>query len=89
MYQINKHPYFEEKAILFTYVSMIPIQKPPKKNVHFPSSPNLCQVIPGDTIVEPDSSYILYQALYEYNSTDPDDLKFKQNDIIRVTDEGL
>lgn len=59
-----------------------------KKNVTFASPNSLCQFIPGETLVEVDNSYVLYQALFDYNSADPDDLKFLQNDIIRVTDEG-
>jgi len=32
--------------------------------------------------------YVLYQALYDYNSGDPDDLQFEASDILQVTDEG-
>lgn len=32
--------------------------------------------------------YVLYQALYDYSSQDPDDLCFAANDILQVTDEG-
>ncbi|EDQ88365.1 uncharacterized protein MONBRDRAFT_9210 [Monosiga brevicollis MX1] len=32
--------------------------------------------------------YVLYQALYEYKSDDPDDLSFGMGDILRVTEEG-
>lgn len=57
-------------------------------NVNFPEPEKLCTYIPGDTVVEPEVDYVLFQALYDYNSADPDDLAFKANDIIRVTDEG-
>ena len=30
----------------------------------------------------------LYRALYDYTSEDPDDLQFKANDVIAVTDPG-
>ena len=32
--------------------------------------------------------YVLYQALYSYNSGEDGDLVFDANDILRVTDEG-
>eukprot|EP00730_Choanoeca_flexa_P016255 TRINITY_DN7645_c0_g1_i1.p1 TRINITY_DN7645_c0_g1~~TRINITY_DN7645_c0_g1_i1.p1 ORF type:complete len:240 (+),score=34.20 TRINITY_DN7645_c0_g1_i1:175-894(+) len=32
--------------------------------------------------------YTLYQALYDYTSTDPEDLCFKAGDILRITEPG-
>lgn len=53
-------------------------------HVRFPSEGKLCQVIPGAE----DEKFVLFQALYDYHSSDPDDLSFQANDILRVTDQG-
>ncbi len=35
-----------------------------------------------------DGEYVLYVALFDYKSDDPDDLTFSANEILQVTDEG-
>lgn len=55
-------------------------------HVNFPAS--VSTVIPSSEQAGDDEDYVLYQALYNYNSGDPDDLVFEANDILQVTDEG-
>ncbi len=54
-------------------------------HVRFPSDSKLATMYspPPET-----PAGALFQALYDYNSTDPSDLPFKANDIIRVLEEG-
>lgn len=53
-------------------------------HVRFPSDTKLCQTIPG----QDEGKFVLFQALYDYHSKDPNDLSFAANDILRVSDQG-
>eukprot|EP00048_Salpingoeca_helianthica_P022547 m.18917 g.18917 ORF g.18917 m.18917 type:complete len:266 (+) comp7464_c0_seq1:98-895(+) len=55
------------------------------KHVNFPPEAGLAKIIPRSPEAD---EYVLYQALYDYKSSDPDDLSFKASDILQVTDEG-